>query len=346
MERIESSDEFIRRIPDVAGMLAGVGLVVLVGWIIGLDSFKSVMPGLATMKSNTALCFLFSGLALALREKRALRLVCAGLVCAVAGLTLAEYISGKDLGLDQLLFGDTVDAHTIFPGRMAEATALGFLLSGASLLLLGGGSRGARRAQQTLAVLAGVIGVIAVLGYAYNARQLYRFAGYSSMAAHTALSFVTLALGLILARPDGLARMLMLPGPSSQMMRRLLPMTILAPAVTGWLVGRGLELGFYGEGMDLAVLALAMMVSLAALVWWTAGALNRTDTRRKQAEEAVSRSHRTFTELIERSPFGTYIVDSQFHIAFMNISSQEGAFCNVRPVMGRPFEEAMRILWP
>ena len=59
--------------------------------------------------------------------------------------------------------------------------------------------------------------------------------------------------------------------------------------------------------------------------------------RRKRAEEALSRSQKTFSELVERSPFGIYVVDSRFRIAHMNISSQNGAFRNVRPVIGRPF---------
>jgi PAS domain S-box-containing protein len=69
-------------------------------------------------------------------------------------------------------------------------------------------------------------------------------------------------------------------------------------------------------------------------------------TERKQADEERRRSQQTLSELVERSPFGTYIVDAQFRIAQMNASSQEGAFRNVRPVIGRPFDEAMRILWP
>ena len=72
----------------------------------------------------------------------------------------------------------------------------------------------------------------------------------------------------------------------------------------------------------------------------------RDITERKRAEEAVNRSQKILAELIERSPFGTYIIDSQFRIAMMNASSQDGAFCNVRPVIGRDFSEAMRILWP
>ena len=46
------------------------------------------------------------------------------------------------------------------------------------------------------------------------------------------------------------------------------------------------------------------------------------------------------------APFGIYIVDSQFCIAHMNAGAQNGAFRNVRPVIGRPFNEAMHILWP
>jgi PAS domain S-box-containing protein len=74
---------------------------------------------------------------------------------------------------------------------------------------------------------------------------------------------------------------------------------------------------------------------------------------RKRAEEvlhenerALRASQNTFHELVERSPFGIYIVDSQFRIALMNASSQTGAFRNVQPVIGRDFAEATRILWP
>ena len=69
-------------------------------------------------------------------------------------------------------------------------------------------------------------------------------------------------------------------------------------------------------------------------------------TERKLAEEAVRRSQKIFHELIERSPFGTYVIDSQFRIAIMNTSSQAGAFCNVQPLIGRDFAEAMHTLWP
>ena len=67
---------------------------------------------------------------------------------------------------------------------------------------------------------------------------------------------------------------------------------------------------------------------------------------RRRAEELLAQNERTFAELVERSPFGIYVVDASFHIVSMNASGQQGAFANVRPLIGRNFEEAMRILWP
>jgi PAS domain S-box-containing protein len=66
----------------------------------------------------------------------------------------------------------------------------------------------------------------------------------------------------------------------------------------------------------------------------------------QQREEQLSRSHKIVSELVERAPFGIYVVDSEFRIAHMNAGSQTGAFRNVRPVIGRNFSEAVRILWP
>ena len=44
-------------------------------------------------------------------------------------------------------------------------------------------------------------------------------------------------------------------------------------------------------------------------------AVVRDITDRKRAEEAITQSQKTFAELIERAPFGIYMVDSQFRIA-------------------------------
>ena len=72
----------------------------------------------------------------------------------------------------------------------------------------------------------------------------------------------------------------------------------------------------------------------------------RDITERKRAEARVVQSQKTFEELVDRAPFGIYVIDSRFRIAHMNAASQVGAFQHVRPVIGRDFSEAMHVLWP
>ncbi|MBX3301823.1 MAG: response regulator [Nitrospira sp.] len=67
---------------------------------------------------------------------------------------------------------------------------------------------------------------------------------------------------------------------------------------------------------------------------------------RSNSEALLRESESRFRELVERSSFGIYIVDSQFHILLMNESSQRGIFRNVRPIIGRDVTEAVRTLWP
>lgn len=74
--------------------------------------------------------------------------------------------------------------------------------------------------------------------------------------------------------------------------------------------------------------------------------INYDITVQKRQEQELADGQRTLSTLIERCPFGIYIVDADFRIAGMNTGSQDGAFANVRPVIGRPFDEAIRVLWP
>jgi len=283
------SGAILRRVPDMAGLVvAGVGLMVLIGWWCGLEPLKRVLSGLPAMKANTALCFLLAGVALWLRERRAVRWLGAGLIGAVAGLTLAEYLTARDFILDHLLFTDVRDASTMHPGRMTEATVLGFILTCASLFLLGERSRAALWKQQVLALGVSLIALIALFGFGYDVQLFYRLAGDASMALHTALAFLVLAAGLLIARPDGVAALFVGPGPGAQMMRRLLPVVLVVPMVLGGLIEFGVRMNWLSHDKDVTLFAVIVVVALAALVGWTARTLNRADVTRHASEEQLS----------------------------------------------------------
>jgi PAS domain S-box-containing protein len=69
-------------------------------------------------------------------------------------------------------------------------------------------------------------------------------------------------------------------------------------------------------------------------------------TEQKRAEQERADAQRTLYDLVERCPFGIYIVDSDFRLASLNLGTQTGTFANFNPAVGRPFDEAMRVLWP
>ena len=74
-------------------------------------------------------------------------------------------------------------------------------------------------------------------------------------------------------------------------------------------------------------------------------AINLQDvTGRKQAERLLRQNHETFFNLIENAPFGLYIVDAQFRLRQVSTASQK-VFSNIDPLIGRDFEEVLRLVW-
>jgi hypothetical protein len=116
----------VERFPRIASFIvAGVGAAVLLGWIFDVDVLKSVLPGLATMKVNTACAFVMAGSALWLlgTDSSTSRRIAHGLlamVITVGGLTLAEYAFAIHGGIDQFILpDDPQSASTLHPGRMS-----------------------------------------------------------------------------------------------------------------------------------------------------------------------------------------------------------------------------------
>jgi PAS domain S-box-containing protein len=67
-------------------------------------------------------------------------------------------------------------------------------------------------------------------------------------------------------------------------------------------------------------------------------------TRQKEAEESLRRTGEIFEHLVRNSPLGIYAVDADFRLSLVSQGAQK-VFENVRPLIGRDFEEVMRTVW-
>ncbi|MBX3082728.1 MAG: PAS domain S-box protein [Anaerolineae bacterium] len=279
-----------QRISQRLGLvIAGLGGIVLIGWIFDIPIFQSIFPNLATMKFNTALLFVLTGISLAIRPTRILvARILATIVVVVALLTIAEYLFGWNLGIDELFWTDaaTVAQNGIYPGRMSIITALDFALLAGSLLWR------EQRWSQVLMILAGSLAFLALLGYLYGVEGLYRILPYSSMALHTAAGFLTLAVGIYLLAPSSsLVDIIENSSAGSLLIRRLLPITIVLILLLGWLKLQGQGIGLYGNEFGTALTTLFNILLFVALVGWIAHDLHHIDQQRQQAVIALQQAN-------------------------------------------------------
>jgi PAS domain S-box-containing protein len=274
-----------------------VGGIVLMGWGLNLSLVKSVMPGAATMKANTALCFVLAGLSLSVqartRSSRLTARIAGGSAIAVLMiglLTLSQYLFGWNLGIDQLLNPDLpISSLTLYPGRMGDNTALNFVLTGVALMLMQEKTRRSNSVIQAAVLMKIAIALLALVGHFYGVQVLYQFIIYStSMAVHTALTFLILGVGILATRLNqGLMRALTGDLAGSLIARRLVPFAIVVPFVAGCLVLRGLRAGMYDPALSIALFSVILIYTSVFFVVINAQRLNRIDRDRIRSSDRM-----------------------------------------------------------
>lgn len=331
-----------------------VGCAVIVGWAFDIPALKSIVPAWGTMKANTAIGFILSGSSLWLlliergrQRPRRLALACAVILALIGALTLAEYVSGIDLRIDQILFQEeSGTVGTFLPGRMAPNTAATLVLLGSALGLLDAETRGGHRPAQWLAALAAWIGFLSLLGYAFSARSLYGMASYSGMAVNTAAVVLVLGCGILAARSDrGLMALLTSSGPGGFAVRRILPFIILTPVIMALLRLEGQRAGLYGTEFGLAIMVAGSVFLLVITVWWTAQALNVVDLKRKAAEDErfglalqKAEAEARFRQIVEFAPDAMVLANEDGTIVLVNTEAEKLFGYSKEELIGQPVE--------
>jgi signal transduction histidine kinase len=292
-------------------LVLAVGVAVLIGWMFNVTLLKSILPGLVTMKANTAAAFALIGVSLWLLQTssppaglpqgewgrggkwtRHIAHVCALFVALIGTFTLIEYLSGWNLGIDQLLFKEAPDAvQTTFPGRMAPNTALNFLITGLALLLLDAETRRGHPPAQYLILIEGALALLALVGYVYGISTLYGgIASFTAMALHTAMVFLVVCVGVLCVRPErGPIAIFTSAGLGGLIARRLFFVAVGFPIMLELAAIAGVKAGLYEPAFESAFHTLLVIIAFLFAVLASARLLDRIDTRRQRAEEAVNK---------------------------------------------------------
>src|SRR2546430_2223260 len=237
----------------------GLGVSVLGGWLFDIELLKRVHPAWATMKANSAFCFICAGFSLwllnlkpATELKARLAQACALAVTIVGLLTLAEYLSGRDLGIDQLFIREhQAKARAPILFRMGVETALCFVFLGIALVILDVETSRGRWPSQHLVLASACVTLLGFVGNFYGVAGGYGIVSRGSVAFHTLIAFFLLCLGILLARPGrGVMANIASDRICGILTRRLLPATFLLPVLVGWLSLLGEQAGLYGPAIS------------------------------------------------------------------------------------------------
>jgi PAS domain S-box-containing protein/putative nucleotidyltransferase with HDIG domain len=300
----------------IALAVGTLATVALAGWVLGIDALKSGVPGLVTMKANTAVCFLATAVALwtltragaSAGSARVARLL-ALLVACVALATLGEYVFATDLGIDQLLFHDPLRAvATSHPGRMAPNSAVAFLFLTGALLQLDRRSRWQAWVAPGFALAAGVLALVALMGYLSGVTTLYAVSTLTQMSVPAAVAFLLLAFGVFSARPDiGPMRLLTSDTVGGTMIRILFPAALAIPLLLGLLRLLGEHTGLYGTDTGIWLFAIAIIAVLVPMTWAVAASLDRAEVSARRAATARGEAQRE-RAAFDNAPIGTALV--------------------------------------
>ncbi len=325
-----------KNLPAFLGVVTVVtGCVVLLGWQFNILTLQHILSGLPKMTPNTAVGFILSGLSLSLyswdaqliknkNHQRRLAQILAILVMLLALQTVGEYLFNWDIGIDQLLYADAVNAaQTSIPGRPSPHTAAAFSFIGFALILIYKDSPHRHWLAQYCTLTALFIALLALVGYIFRISYFFRISSDIGMALHTATTFLILGIGILLLNPDrGFMTIIVANNAGGKIARRLLLIAVLVPVIVGIVSIFGERAGLFSVNFVPILLTVLNIYIYSGAVWWIARSLNQTEAQRQQIEETLRLNEERTRLIIESALDAVVTINSNSIIIGWNSQAE------------------------
>jgi len=198
-----------RKIAKALSLIVSIaGITVITGWIFNISILKSISPHWVSMKFDTAVAFVLSGISLYFIARavegefdKALVVlsITSLIIMLLMGILFFSTLLGVRTGAEELFIKDTSITKTVTPGQPSIPTMFNFVLIATAGIFTMFNSEKLQLQLRIIGLAVGIIGALAVFGYIINAPLLYYFLEgiNSAMACHTAVLFVLLGTGLL-----------------------------------------------------------------------------------------------------------------------------------------------------
>ncbi|MGG6264469.1 PAS domain-containing hybrid sensor histidine kinase/response regulator [Leptolyngbya sp. AN03gr2] len=300
-----------------SAVVISIGCLVLLGWALKIPLLKTLGAG-GNMRANVAVGLILAGVSLGLiarkrfnRQTVYIARACTTILGAIGVLTLIQYATGWNFGIDELLFRDPFPYPPLYPGRMGLPAAINLSLISIALWLSSEVEDSQNRDSQvqfprtwiaqSLAAIVSVISLQALVVRAYGLPFASLFgSAVTAMGGHTAFAFMVLGIGVLAlksvdpkegtATQRGWMRIITSDSIGGMVARRFLPVAIGLPLILGWLIMQGRRANWYPPGYGTSLMSIAFVVVSVVLIVSSADRLNRVDYDRKRSSDRLRSS--------------------------------------------------------
>jgi hypothetical protein len=199
-----------RKIAKVlSAAVTAAGVIVIAGWIFNIDILKSLSPAWNSMKFDTAVAFVLSGVTLyfiiraaegGFDEAQVVLAITCLIIFILMGTMFFTTVFGIHTGVEELFMKDTDGSpKSVVPGRASIPTMINFMLVATAGIFTMLHPEKSRSQVRIIGLILGLVGATAVVGYLAGFPPLYYYVEgiNSAIAFNTAVLFILLGTGFL-----------------------------------------------------------------------------------------------------------------------------------------------------